>query len=144
MKILTLLLLPALCLFSVQAFAGPNEDLWAACKTGNLAGATKALDSGAKVNAMDPDGGTALAAAFLWPEVTKMLLSKKADPNLGSSNPVVGAASYYSIDSLKLLLDAGADPNRPVYASSVAGIRKMIAAERAKGGAANQTNIKAW
>lgn len=138
---------PSLCLALLAApaaSAGPQEDLLAACKTGDLAGATKALDGGANVNAVDADGGTAIAAAFLWPEVTKLLLSRKADPNLGSSSAVVGAASYYSIDTLRLLLDAGADPNKPVYASSVAGIRKMIAAERAKGNAANQANIKAW
>src|SRR4051794_8905074 len=107
-KVFALSVLSALCLFSVEAFAGPNEDLWAACKTGNLAAATKALDSGAKVNSMDADGGTAIAAAYMWPEITKLLLSRKADPNLGSGSAVVGAASYYSVDVLKMLLDAGA------------------------------------
>lgn len=102
-KSLGLLGLCALCLVSPRALAGPTEDLWAACKKGNLEGATKALDAGAKINAQDPDGGTAIAAAYLWPEITKLLLARKANPNPGAGAPVVRAASYYSIETLKLL-----------------------------------------
>ena len=49
--IIALALLTVLCLHSVDAHAGPNEDLMAACKAGDLAAASKAIDSGAKVNA---------------------------------------------------------------------------------------------
>ena len=82
-----------------------------------------------------------MAYAKAW---RTFLLSKGANPNLGSGSAVVGAAAYYSIDVLKMLLDAGADPNKPTYASSSDGIRSMISAEKAKGAAANQANIKAW
>ena len=48
-RTLTLPLL-VLGLCSVDAHAGPNEDLMAACKAGDLAAATKALDGGANLH----------------------------------------------------------------------------------------------
>src|SRR5436190_1057796 len=58
--------------------------------------------------------------------------------------PLLSALCLCSADVLKLLLDAGADPNKPTSVSSASGIRGLIATERAKGKAANQANIKAW
>ncbi len=143
-NVLVVVVVAVLSLGTVDAFAGANEDLMTAVKAGQLEGVEKALGAGANVNAFNADGFTAITGAYFWPEITKLLLSKGANPNLGPGSAVTGAAANYSTESLKLLLDAGADPNKPTVVSSADGIRKMVAAERAKGKAANQGNIKAW
>src|SRR5689334_75055 len=109
------LILPLLLLLvgASTASAGPQEDLFAACKVGDLAGVQKALDAGAKPNTLNAEGGSALAQAFFWPEIVKLLLEKGANPNLGKHKPIFQAAIFYSKDVMKLLLDAGADPNLP-------------------------------
>ena len=70
MKLITLLLLTLVTLI-VQA--GPNEDLVAACKIGDVAKATAAINAGADVNHLFEGGNPAIANAFFWPEVTKLL-----------------------------------------------------------------------
>ena len=140
---LALSLLAVLCLVASDAQAGPQDDLMAQARLGNLEGVNKALGAGANVNALNADGSSALSVAYFWPEVTKLLLSKGAKPDLGSASAVASAAANYSTEVLKLLLDAGADPNKPTLLAPATGIRMMIAGEQAKGKAANQANIKA-
>src|SRR4051794_27858438 len=102
----------ALCICTVNCFAGANEDLITACKSGNLDGVKKAIADGANVNALDEAGNPALTSAFFWADIVKVLLENKADPNLGNSTVLFQAAVYYSTDVMKIVLDAGADPNK--------------------------------
>ena len=131
---------------SMQAFAGPDEDLFAACRTGNLDAAQKALSSGASANALDASGNSALNSAIFYPEITQLLLDKGADPNLGKYTPLTSAATFYSTEVMKLLLAKGADANKvaTIETDPAATYRKMLADEQAKGKAANKTTIKVY
>ena len=143
MKTSKLLTLVLLILVSLISQAGPNEDLVAACKIGDLAKATTAISAGADVNHLT-DGNAPLSSAFFWPELTKLLLEKGADPNLGDFTPLMQAVMYYSTDVLKMLLDAGADPNKPALVDPSATFKTLIANEKAKGKDANKGLIDAW
>ena len=124
--------------------AGVQEDLIAACKSGNLEAVQKALDAGAQVNALDDKGNPAIASAFLWPDITKLLLAKSADPNLGTYPALISAGTFSSVDVMKLLLDAGADPNKAGLSDPTTTFKTLIANEKAKGATANQAMISAW
>jgi ankyrin repeat protein len=124
--------------------AGSNEDLIQACKMGDLSSATKAIDSGADVNFVDANGNTPVASAYFWPEITRLLLDKGADPNKGSYPALISACNVYSIDVVKMLLSAGADPNKPGISDPSVTFKTLIANEKAKGKNANQAAIKAW
>ncbi len=143
MKIKLSLLLTAICFCAIKGYAGANEDLIAACKAGDLAKATAAIAAGADVNYLD-SGNPPIASAYFWPEITKLLLDKGANPNLGTTPALVTASSVYSTEVLKLLLDAGADPNLPSRTDPAATMKILIAKEKEKGKDANQTLIKAW
>ena len=54
------------------------------------------------------------------------------------------AVMYYSTDVLKLLLDAGADPNKPAMVDPSVTFKTLIANEKAKGKDANKGLIDAW
>src|SRR5688572_17148948 len=128
---------------TIGTYAGANEDLTAACKQGDLAKVTAAINAGADVNALI-DGNPAIVSAFFWPDITKLLLEKGADPNLGDYPALLQASSNYSTEVLKLLLDAGADPNKPGKSDPSVTFKTLIAAEKAKGKNANDALIKAW
>jgi ankyrin repeat protein len=134
----------ALCGFTTLSFAGNVEDLVSACKKNDLAAAQKAIDAGADVNAKSADGWYPLGAAIFSPEITKLLLDKKADPNLGDSPALVNAAGAGSLEVMKLLLNAGADPNKPMIVDATATYKKLLADEKAKGKDANKFMIKAY
>lgn len=139
------LILMALLFFIFQGtFAGSNEDLMTACKMGDLAGATKAIESGADVNFLDANGNTPIASAYFWPEITQLLLDKGADPNKGNYPALISACNLYSVEVVKKLLDAGADPNKPGLSDPSVTFKTLIANEKAKGKDANQAAIKAW
>ena len=143
MSVLKLFCLLLCFLFSSVSYAGPNEDLLAACKAGNFANAKTAIDAGADVNFLT-DGNSPLAASAFWADITRLLLDKGADPNLGNAKPLFQASSLYSTEVMKMLLDAGADPNKPSLTDPAALFRGLIATERAKGKDANENLIKAW
>ncbi len=132
-----------LTLITSNCLAGPNEDLLAACKKGSLADAQAAIKAGADVNFLT-DGNSPLSAAVFWLDITKLLIEKGADPNLGDTKPVYLAPLSYSTEVLKALLDAGADPNKPSLISATATFKTLIAAEKTKAGGGNQDLIKAW
>jgi len=139
----------ALFLFSffilTQCFAGAQEDLFTAALACDLAGVQKAIDGGADANAINPaNGQNALASSFFCADVTKLLLDNGCDPNGGSYPAIIQAGNNYCVDVMKLLLDAGADPNAVGKIDPGAGMRKMIADEKAKGKKANKTTIKIW
>jgi len=73
----------------------------------------KAIDSGYDVNTQNHDGFTLLSYAVAGNQlkIVKLLLEHGADPRIDKGSSMVNAS--YSEDStmLKLLLDAGGDPN---------------------------------
>ncbi len=93
--------------------AGESALMMAALK-GEIAGAKMLLERGAKVN----QGGWSplhYAAAGPEPELVGLLLERGAEVDAASPNgttPLMMAAQYGSEDSLKQLLDRGADPSR--------------------------------
>jgi hypothetical protein len=144
MRKLRFLFPAALFSISLLSFAGPNEDLVNACKQGDLTAATKAIDAGADVNALDASGNTPICSAFFWPEITNLLLDKGADPNGGNYPALIQACAGYSTEVVKMLLDAGADPNKPGITDPADTYRGLIEVEKAKGKKANKAMIKAW
>ncbi|MBE0646234.1 MAG: ankyrin repeat domain-containing protein [Bacteroidales bacterium] len=126
------------------SFAGPNEDLITACKQGDLAAAKAAIEAGANVNAADASGNTVICNAYFWPDITTLLLEKGADPNGGKYPALISACNVYSTEVVKLLLDAGANPNKPGVSDPGDTFRTLIANEEAKGKKANKVLIKAW
>jgi len=93
--------------------AGESALMMAALK-GDLAGVQLLLERGAKV---DQTGWSPLHYAATGPEpkVVQLLLDCGADIDAASPNgstPLMMAAQYGSEDSVRLLLDRGADPRR--------------------------------
>lgn len=130
-------------------FSGPllaNDELIKASMAGDLAKVKSLVDGGANVNYADANGNTPLSVAYFSAEVTEYLLGKGADANGGTFPSLVNASKYYSIDVMKLLLKAGADPNKPgtVKVDLGAGARAGLEAEKAKGKQANKYLIKAY
>lgn len=136
-------ILPTLILCA-SALAGPQDDLFTAAAQCDVAGIQKALDAGADVNALNSSNQNALASAFFCPDATRLLLDKGCDPNGGEYPAVIQAANNYSVDVLKMLLEAGADPNKVGIVDPGLSINKLIETEKAKGKAANKTMIGAW
>ena len=138
--------LVALVCIGLLTFADSNEDLFNACKQGDFAAATAAIAAGADVNSTDASGNTPLGNAFFWPEITKVLLDKGADPNGGNYPALLSACAGYSTEVVKLLLDAGADPNKPgITEPGLDSYKSLIEAEKAKGKKkANKALIKAY
>jgi len=134
----------ALLLAGQITLAGPNDDLIESCKKGAMDGVNKAIASGADVNYMDANGNTAIASAFFWPAITKLLIEKGADPNKGNYPALISACNNYSVDVAQILLDAGADPNKPGLSDPAVTFKTLIANEKAKGKSANKALIKAW
>lgn len=143
MKKLTILTLSLLVGVNC-AFAGAQEDLFTASAGCDLDGVKKALDGGADINALNQYSQNALASAFFCPDVVQYLIDKGCDVNGGDYPAVINAANNYSVDVLKMLLDAGADPNKPGISDPGATFRALIDAEKAKGKKANKAMIDAW
>jgi ankyrin repeat protein len=143
-KLLVSFAILAMHFISTPAFAGANEDLIRACMQGDVEAAKKAVEAGADVNFKNTDGATPISSAFLSPEVTRYLLDKKADPNGGAYPALVSAVTTYSTDVIKMLLDAGADPNKPGIVDGAAVMKMLIEKEKSKGKDANKALISAW
>lgn len=122
--------------------ATPNDDLFKACKQGDLAAVEKALSAGAEVNALDATGNPPLASAVFWPGITKLLLDKGADPNLGGYPALISASNLYSVEVMKLLLAKGADASKGGMLPNP--VQGLLDAEKAKGKKANKTIIQAY
>jgi len=72
------------------------------------------LGSGTPVNVQDDEGWTALYLGVKDPKIVKVLLDHGADPNLMTKNhetPLSFCAAWGLLESARLLLDSGVDPN---------------------------------
>jgi ankyrin repeat protein len=92
--------------------------LMKACWEGDAAIARLLIDRGAKVDARSNDGGAAIFDAVSQgrPELVRMLLAAKADPNLVNSymqSPLSNAVAAENFEITKLLLDAKAKIELP-------------------------------
>lgn len=115
-----LLPLIALMLYASTCFANNyNEQFINAVASGSIRLAERALDNGANVDYRPPFRLTALtlAARNRRPALVQMLLARNADPNLAASNgfsldtPLLYAVYNDDLESARLLLENGADPN---------------------------------
>lgn len=138
------LFLGFLLLVSQSILAGPDDDLINSCKKGDIDGVNNALVAGADVNMLDGNGNTAISVSYFWPEITRLLLEKGADPNKGNYPALISACNVYSAEVVEMLLAAGADPNKTGISDPSVTFKTLIANEKAKGKSANQTLIKAW
>lgn len=82
---------------------------------GNVEMAQALIEAGANVNAVDSVyADTALYLSSKYPEIVRLLLDSGANFNIRNnyySLPLHGACISENMDTAKLLLDAGADPN---------------------------------
>ncbi len=114
-----------------------------ACQTGDLEAAKQAVADGADVNELDASGRPVLVHAMFWPEITQFLIEKGADPNGGTYPALMQAANHYSYETMEVLLENGADVNKPQVRTRLHPIAMMINAERAKK-KPNKKLLKTW
>jgi ankyrin repeat protein len=124
--------------------AQTNDDLVKACMAGDLATVKSLVEKGADVNATSSTGAYPIESGLLSVDITKYLIDKGAKLSLPEF-PVISRAAYFgNVDIVKLLLDAGDDPNRPYVSDPSAALKKILADEQAKGKKANKILVKAY
>ncbi len=133
-------------IISMNVFADSNEDLFNACKKGDIEGVKSAIANGANVNATDNDGNLPISHSFFWPEIVNFLIDKGAD--VSNSVALLNSGTFYCEETFKLLLSKGVEINKPVILKSTvdmaAAYKKALDAENAKGKDANKALIKAY
>src|SRR5260221_6276592 len=141
-------LLVTLWIIFVQSAFGqtPNDDLIKACTAGSFANVKTIVEGGGNVNYKNAGGGTPISSAYMWPEITEYLLGKGGDANGGDYPALVNAANSYSVDVMKLVLKAGADPNKigEVKVDMAGAVKKLLEDEKAKGKKGNKYMVKAY
>lgn len=97
-----------------------SPELVAASLAGDLAAVKALVEAGADVNSRDQHGIGPLLS--FTPEVTAYLLSQGADPNRqtneGDARVLAGVAYREAAECVRLLLEAGADPNHATEATA--------------------------
>jgi len=97
-------------------FLGKPTALWVACIGGRLEVAQLLLDKGANVHfAHSRDGKTPLMAAIDYPAVIQLLLERGAQVNATDNDgwtALLSAAAHGRLESMQVLVRAGADVNR--------------------------------
>ena len=104
---------------AVLLAADPTLDVFDAAAVGDVQRLVELLDADpGQVNALAPDGffPLALAAYFGQPGAVRLLLERGADVHATAQNAMRvqalhAAVAGRSVDSVRLLLDGGADPN---------------------------------
>lgn len=136
------LLFVALSLFSIKVFSDSNEDLFEACKQGNLEKVKKALSKGADVNAVDAEGHTPIGHSFFWPEIVGHLLDNGADASI--SVVMLNSCTFYCEETFKVLMAKGVDPQKSIKVGGgkVTVFNKLLDDEKAKGEGADKEKIK--
>ncbi len=90
-----------------------NPELVAACHRGDLARVRELVEAGVDVNSVDEHGMGPLLT--FHPEVIAYLLEQGADPNRqrneNRTTVLAGLAYMNQVECVRLLLDAGAEPN---------------------------------
>ncbi|KAF4632703.1 hypothetical protein G7Y89_g5423 [Cudoniella acicularis] len=69
------------------------------------------LDLGANPNALDNGGKSALNKADISPKAMKPLLERGAEISVGKTSALFSAIQSQNLESLRVIFDAGADPN---------------------------------
>lgn len=153
--------------FSIEAFAGPNEDLVEAAQRGDVAKAASALDRGARMNDAYqiekgmtlPDGSLLIlrytpleiAARNDRKNVVELLLRHGADPNQSipsDSTALAEAASVGAFDVVTTLFDHGAivdgrdaKGTTALMSASVSGNLDMVAILIGRGADVNARDL---
>ena len=105
----------SMLVYDVTAYEGEPEGLplFQAIQDGNFRTVQQYLANKGDVEARNGEGRTLLMAAaiYSWPRIAKLLLDHAADPNThdNKGQTPLHHAACHSIDSVKLLLAAGAD-----------------------------------
>jgi hypothetical protein len=116
---LTILLMMRGEAWTARTLGLPYRDtrLWLAVGSGECALIGRALDEGARIDAVNEAGNTPLIVAAFGTDVrvVRELLRDGADPNQASADgvtPLLSAIFGERVETVKILLDAGASPDR--------------------------------
>ena len=106
-----------------------SPELVAASLAGDLPTVKKLVEGGADVNSRDEHGIGPLLS--FTPEVTAYLLAQGADPNRqtneGNARVLAGVAYMEAAECVRLLLEAGADPNHAAGSSAETALHANLA-----------------